>query len=320
MREREVTTALYDGLREIAGVEVYAPAEEAARAGIISFNAGDLTSSEAADYLDREGIAVRGGLHCAPRRAPLPRHAGARRGARQRRARDDIRGRGGASQGGQKDAAGNLSAKRRVPPVSGEGRALFYFWAKRSQTSLYACGVADVDALALEEVYAHFLALVEPFGEVAGGVGRVALLKVGVDEGHGLALVEVEGVYADVRGGCCGFSTSAVTRAFSSSVATAKRFKSSTQPRCWPSSVSRPWALKSSTMSLSGKVKKLSEAATSRSSSTERWSSTKRMSPTAPRRFSLESVPSSSTSSARRGWRAAASCAQARTDRRSGCW
>ena len=66
MREREVTTALYDGLREIAGVEVYAPAEEAARAGIISFNAGDLTSSEAADYLDREGIAVRGGLHCAP--------------------------------------------------------------------------------------------------------------------------------------------------------------------------------------------------------------------------------------------------------------
>ena len=66
MREREVTTALYDGLREIAGVEVYAPAEEAARAGIVSFNAGDLTSSEAADYLDREGIAVRGGLHCAP--------------------------------------------------------------------------------------------------------------------------------------------------------------------------------------------------------------------------------------------------------------
>ena len=67
MREREVTTALYDGLREIAGVEVYAPAEEAARAGIVSFNAGDLTSSEAADYLAREDIAVRGGLHCAPK-------------------------------------------------------------------------------------------------------------------------------------------------------------------------------------------------------------------------------------------------------------
>ena len=66
MREREVTTALYDGLREIAGVEVYAPAEEAARAGLVSFNAGDLTSSEAADYLAREGVAVRGGLHCAP--------------------------------------------------------------------------------------------------------------------------------------------------------------------------------------------------------------------------------------------------------------
>ena len=66
MREREVTTALYEGLREIAGVDVYAPDEEAARAGIVSFNAGDLTSAQAADYLDREGIAVRGGLHCAP--------------------------------------------------------------------------------------------------------------------------------------------------------------------------------------------------------------------------------------------------------------
>ena len=66
MREREVTTALYEGLREIAGVTVYSPDEEAARAGIVSFNAGDFTSSQAADYLDREGIAVRGGLHCAP--------------------------------------------------------------------------------------------------------------------------------------------------------------------------------------------------------------------------------------------------------------
>ena len=47
-------------------MEVYAPAEEAARAGLVSFNAGDLTSSEAADYLAREGGAVRGGLHCAP--------------------------------------------------------------------------------------------------------------------------------------------------------------------------------------------------------------------------------------------------------------
>ena len=36
-------------------------AEEAARAGIVSFNVGDLSSSQAADALDQRGIAVRGG-------------------------------------------------------------------------------------------------------------------------------------------------------------------------------------------------------------------------------------------------------------------
>lgn len=66
MRERELTTCLYDGLRDIAGVTLYSPAEEAARAGIVSFNAADLTGSQAADLLDGAGFAVRGGLHCAP--------------------------------------------------------------------------------------------------------------------------------------------------------------------------------------------------------------------------------------------------------------
>ena len=51
---------------------------------------------------------------------------------------------------------------------------------------------ADVHAFAIEEVHAHFLSLVEPFGEVAGGIGRVAFVQVLVDEGHGPALVEVE--------------------------------------------------------------------------------------------------------------------------------
>ena len=40
--------------------------EEAARAGIVTFNAGDLSSSQVADVLAGAGIAVRGGLHCAP--------------------------------------------------------------------------------------------------------------------------------------------------------------------------------------------------------------------------------------------------------------
>ncbi len=47
-------------------MEIYSPAEEAACTGIVCFNVGDLSSSEAADALARAGIAVRGGLHCAP--------------------------------------------------------------------------------------------------------------------------------------------------------------------------------------------------------------------------------------------------------------
>lgn len=66
MHERELTTALYDSLSALDGVLVYSPHEEAARAGIVCFNLGDLSSSETADALSRRGIAVRGGLHCAP--------------------------------------------------------------------------------------------------------------------------------------------------------------------------------------------------------------------------------------------------------------
>lgn len=65
-RERALSQAIYDGLRELPGVEVYSPARAADRAGIVSFNAGDLSSSQLADALAREGICVRGGLHCAP--------------------------------------------------------------------------------------------------------------------------------------------------------------------------------------------------------------------------------------------------------------
>lgn len=66
MHERELTSALMDGLSAMQEVVLYSPREEAARAGIVCFNAGDLSSSELADALSRRGIAVRGGLHCAP--------------------------------------------------------------------------------------------------------------------------------------------------------------------------------------------------------------------------------------------------------------
>ncbi|MDO4741504.1 MAG: aminotransferase class V-fold PLP-dependent enzyme [Eubacteriales bacterium] len=67
MREtHERTVLLCDLLRaellNLPDVRVYTPAG----ASLVSFNIGGVSSQAAADALDREGIAVRGGLHCAP--------------------------------------------------------------------------------------------------------------------------------------------------------------------------------------------------------------------------------------------------------------
>ena len=64
--ERERTAELLEGLRGLPGATVYGPQSEADRVGVVSFNLGAYESSFVADYLDRQGIAVRGGLHCAP--------------------------------------------------------------------------------------------------------------------------------------------------------------------------------------------------------------------------------------------------------------
>jgi len=47
-------------------VVLYSPANEASRAGIVSFNIGDMSSGEVSDQLAQRGFAVRSGLHCAP--------------------------------------------------------------------------------------------------------------------------------------------------------------------------------------------------------------------------------------------------------------
>ena len=65
-RERELTRMLYEGLGTLETATLYSPAEEAARVGVVSFNLGDRMSTAVADALDQRGIAVRGGLHCAP--------------------------------------------------------------------------------------------------------------------------------------------------------------------------------------------------------------------------------------------------------------
>lgn len=64
-REGGLTELLLGGLHAL-GAEIYGPQEASARVGTVSFNLGDLSSSELADQLDQRGICVRGGLHCAP--------------------------------------------------------------------------------------------------------------------------------------------------------------------------------------------------------------------------------------------------------------
>lgn len=63
---RLLTDALYEGLKNIKGVTVYTPDNPVCRTGVVSFNVNDLSSQEAASYLDEYGFCVRSGLHCAP--------------------------------------------------------------------------------------------------------------------------------------------------------------------------------------------------------------------------------------------------------------
>ena len=67
IREYEHTLAsrLRNGLKNIHGVTVYG-ADHAPQTAVISFNVGTMESGEAADALNRQNIALRGGLHCAP--------------------------------------------------------------------------------------------------------------------------------------------------------------------------------------------------------------------------------------------------------------
>ena len=65
-RERALTEALYEGLSKMDNAVVYTPPEAAARVAVVSFNLEGASSASVADFLDREGLAVRGGLHCAP--------------------------------------------------------------------------------------------------------------------------------------------------------------------------------------------------------------------------------------------------------------
>ncbi|MGI6579062.1 MAG: aminotransferase class V-fold PLP-dependent enzyme [Saccharofermentanales bacterium] len=62
-REKELTDALADTVKKTEGLRIIGDPEK--RQGIISFNVGGINSYDIAQLLDKQGIAVRSGTHCA---------------------------------------------------------------------------------------------------------------------------------------------------------------------------------------------------------------------------------------------------------------
>jgi cysteine desulfurase/selenocysteine lyase len=61
--EHELTAYALDRLAEIDGVTLYGPPVDR-RAGIVSFNVGDIHPHDVAQVLDMDGVAIRAGHHC----------------------------------------------------------------------------------------------------------------------------------------------------------------------------------------------------------------------------------------------------------------
>jgi cysteine desulfurase / selenocysteine lyase len=71
--EQSLTRHLLDVLDEVGAVTVYGPRNATAQGGVVSFNVADVHAHDVATILDRHGIAVRAGHHCAQ---PLMRRLG----------------------------------------------------------------------------------------------------------------------------------------------------------------------------------------------------------------------------------------------------
>jgi len=61
--EQELAAYALERLREVPGIVLYGPPPER-RAGIVSFNLGDIHPHDVAQILDSEGVAIRAGHHC----------------------------------------------------------------------------------------------------------------------------------------------------------------------------------------------------------------------------------------------------------------
>jgi len=71
--EKEITAYALQALAAVPQVVIYGPPDVEARGGVVSFNLGDLHPHDLGTVLDRFGVAVRAGHHCAQ---PLMRRLG----------------------------------------------------------------------------------------------------------------------------------------------------------------------------------------------------------------------------------------------------
>jgi cysteine desulfurase/selenocysteine lyase len=63
--EVELTGHMLDALAEVDGITVYGPRDPQARGGAVSFSLPDIHPHDIAQLIDREGVCVRAGHHCA---------------------------------------------------------------------------------------------------------------------------------------------------------------------------------------------------------------------------------------------------------------
>ena len=63
--EQELTRYCMEQLMTIDGMKIYGPSQATAKDAVVSFNVGDIHHLDMGTLLDRLGIAVRTGHHCA---------------------------------------------------------------------------------------------------------------------------------------------------------------------------------------------------------------------------------------------------------------
>jgi cysteine desulfurase/selenocysteine lyase len=70
--EHSLVSYALEQLRQVHDIEIYGP-DAAARGGVVAFNLADMHPHDIASILDQQGVAIRGGHHCA---MPLMRSLG----------------------------------------------------------------------------------------------------------------------------------------------------------------------------------------------------------------------------------------------------